>query len=100
MKSNPCSIPNIISSLSFCVIPGSLILTLGTLTPFLEPSSPPLITLHTISVPSTTSSTLNSISPSSIRIVLPFEISFGRPSYVMCPILSSPTISLVVRVYF
>ena len=46
IKSNPCSTPKMISSLSFSVMPGSLILTLGTLTPFLEPSSPPLITVH------------------------------------------------------
>ena len=55
-------------------------LTLGTLTPFLEPSSPPLITVHTISVPSTTSSTLSSIRPSSTRIVLPLATSAGKPA--------------------
>ena len=100
IKSNPCSTPNIISSLSLSVIPGSLILTLGTLTPFLEPSSPPLITVHIISVPSTTSSTLSSIRPSSIRIVLPFSTSAGSPAYVIMSIFSSPTTSLVVRVNF
>ena len=54
-------------------------LTLGTLTPFLEPRSPPLITVHSISVPSTLS-TLSSIRPSSIRIILPVVTSSGRPA--------------------
>ena len=79
IKSNPCSTPKMISSLSFSVMPGSLMLTLGTLTPFLEPSSPPLITVHSISVPSTLS-TLSSIRPSSIRIILPVVTSSGRPA--------------------
>ena len=100
MKSNPCSIPNTISSLSLSVIPGSLIDTLGTLTPFLEPNSPPLTTVQIISVPSTTSSTQSSIKPSSIRIVLPVVTSSGRPAYVIQLILSVASTSLVVSVYF
>lgn len=75
-------------------------LTFGTLTPFLEPNSPPFTTLHSISVPSTTFVTFNSIRPSSTRIVLPASISCGRPAYVMCPIVSSPITSLVVSVNF
>ena len=87
-----------ISSLSFCVIPGRLIGIFGTLTPFFVPSSPPLIIRQTISV-SVVDSTLSSISPSSMRIVLPTLTSAGSPLYVICPILSSPVISLVVSVY-
>ena len=82
------------------MIPGRRILTLGTLTPFLEPSSPPFTTVHSISVPSITLFTRSSIRPSSIRIVFPFETSCGRPVYVILPIVSSPSTSLVVSVNF
>ena len=78
IKSKPCLMPKRISSLSFSVRAGSLMLTLGTFTPFLSPSSPPFTTVHTISV-SFTSFTFNSIRPSSIRMVFPAETSSFKP---------------------
>ena len=70
MKSKPCSIPNKISALSFSVSAGSFTFTFGTFTPFFSPSSPPLTTVQTMLFPFT-STTSSSISPSSIRILLP-----------------------------
>ena len=78
IKSKPCLMPKRISSLSFSVSAGSLIFTLGTFTPFFSPNSPPLITVQTISVPSTFS-TSSSIRPSSIRILFPAATSSFRP---------------------
>ena len=99
MKSIPFSRPNSISALSFSVIDGKLTLTLGTLTPLRLPKSPPLITSHTISVPSLISLTFNSINPSSIRIVFPASTSCGSSAYVMLVISLFPLMSLVVSVY-
>ena len=78
MKSKPCLIPKRISSLSLSVRAGSLIFTLGTLTPFFSPSSPPLMTSQTMSV-SFTWRTSSSISPSSMRIRLPAATSSFSP---------------------
>ena len=78
IKSNPCSMPNRMSSLSLSVRAGSLIFTPGTLTPFLWPSSPPLMTLQTISSPFT-ATTKSSIRPSSMRIRFPGSTSSDRP---------------------
>ena len=78
IKSKPCLIPKRISSLSFSVSAGSLIFTLGTFTPFFSPNSPPLITVQTISVPSTFT-TSSSIRPSSMRILFPAATSSFRP---------------------
>lgn len=44
IKSTPCSTPNRISYLSFCVNAGSLTGTFGTLTPLRCPKSPPFNT--------------------------------------------------------
>ena len=79
IKSTSCSAPKRISSLSFSVIAGRRIGTFGTFTPFLCPSSPPLIILQIMSLP-LISSTTNSIRPSSIRILPPTLTSSTRPS--------------------
>ena len=70
--------------------------TFGTLIPFFSPSSPPLITRQTISVP-VVSCTSKQIRPSSIRICPPAVTSCGSPLYVMETRSLSPSTSLVVR---
>ncbi len=97
IKSISCSTPNLMSSLSFSVIAGSLTGTFGTFTPFRSPSSPPFVILHTISL-RVFSRTSSPIRPSSINIVLPTCTSSINPAYVMETLVSSPSISSVHNV--
>ena len=97
IKSNPCSTPKAISSRSLSLIKGRERWAPGTLIPLWEETTPPLTTVHTMSV-SVQDSTRSSIKPSSIRILDPCETSCGRRGNVMLTMFSSPTTSRVVRV--
>ena len=87
-----------ISDVSFSLKYGIDNLVSGKLTPLLLDTSPLFITLHTISVPSTTFSTINSINPSSSKILEPSLTSFGKFLYVIETISFVPEISLLVSV--
>ena len=97
IKSISCSTPNRISSLSFSVIAGRRMATPGTFTPFFSPSSPPLSTIHLISL-SVLPVTFSSISPSSIKIMLPTTTSSISPAYVIDTPVSSPIFSSMLSV--
>jgi hypothetical protein len=69
IKSTSFSIPKRISAASFSVIPGKLMLTLGTLTPFLFFKAPSFNTFVTISLLALSNSiTSKSTKPSSNKI--------------------------------
>ena len=80
IKSIPCSIPNLISSISFSVIAGRLIETPGRFTPFLDDTFPEFATTVCMSLP-LISSIFRPTRPSSIRIVSPTLTSSIIPLY-------------------
>ena len=77
MASMPSSQPNMMSARSWSVTEGRPMFTLGTLTPFFSPISPPLVTTQWMSEPSTWS-TSRPTRPSSMRRMEPFSTSLGR----------------------
>ena len=100
IKSIPLFIPNTISSISCSDIAGRSTIDPGILTFFLVPTSPPIDTIHSISV-SPTFSTLNSTVPSAIYINDPFSTIFAMFLYDICIIFSSHnSISFVVIITF